>query len=62
MGVRDHVRWWGTVVRNSCFVLLRGLGVNAGAMTDEGSMTDEFWHLSFYNRMLFSILMSKNEG
>ena len=37
-------------------------GVNAGAMTDEGSMTDEFWHLSFCNRMLFSALMSKNEG
>ena len=44
------------------FVLFRGLGVNAGAMTDEGSMTDEFWHLSFYNRMLFSVLKSKNEG
>ena len=44
------------------FVLLRGLGVNAGAMTDEGSMIDEFWYLSFCNRMLFSVLMSKNEG
>ncbi len=47
---------------DSCFVLLRQLGVNAGAMTDEGSMIDEFWHLSFFNRMLFSVLKSKNEG
>ena len=54
----------GVVLReaDSCFVLLRQLGVNAGAMTDEGSMTDEFWHLSFCNRMLFSVLNSKNEG
>ena len=54
----------GVVLRgaDSCFVLFRRLGVNAGAMTDEGSMTDEFWHLSFCNRMLFSVLVSKNEG
>ena len=50
----------GVVLRgaDSCFVLFRRLGVNAGAMTDEGSMTDEFWHLSFYNLMLFSVLNS----
>ena len=47
---------------DSCFVLFRRLGVNAGVMTDEGSMADEFWHLSFCNRMLFSVLKSKNEG
>ncbi|OCW93994.1 hypothetical protein A9168_09020 [Macellibacteroides sp. HH-ZS] len=44
------------------FCIAQGVRGECGEMTDEGSMTDEFWHLSFYNFMLFSVLNSKNEG